>query len=471
MSGDTSGRRPDAGRRRRGPSDGRDAGRRGKGGRGAGGQSGKRAEAPGVAARRGALTLVTGVLERGHLMDEGKIADLDPAVRAEAHGLADLVLRHLPMLDDRLSAFVQDPPPGPGRQILRILAAEIDLAGTADHAAVDTAVRLAQSIQQAVRLSGLINAVGRRLAASRAPAVDAGSGGGGARDPLSDAPRWLSDRLVEDWGAETARAILTAHRLQPAHDLTPRNAGDGELLAEELDAMLLPSGTLRLRNRPKISGLPGYRAGAWWVQDAAAALPMRLLGDVAGKRVLDLCAAPGAKTMQLAAAGAQVTALDISEKRMGRLRENLERTGLAADCVVADAFDWVAHAPFDAVLLDAPCSATGTIRRHPDLPHRFDPASLDALTALQAALIGKAASWLRPGGVMVYATCSLFRAEGEAQIATALEAGLHATPISADLYDLPPVAVDAEGHLRTLPSMLPEIGGLDGFFAARFHRT
>ncbi|MEM9782977.1 MAG: RsmB/NOP family class I SAM-dependent RNA methyltransferase, partial [Pseudomonadota bacterium] len=419
-----------------------------------------------LAARRGAMTLVSAVLDRGQILDEALIQDLDPAARAEAHGLADLVLRHLPALDARLGAFLQTPPPSPALHVLRIMAAEIDLAGTAEHAAVDTAVRLTQATKTAARLSGLVNAVGRRLAASRDDAAASP-----ARDPLADAPKWLSGRLVQDWGEDTAREVLAAHAVQPPHDLTPRNVGDAELLAEELDAMLLPSGSLRLTGRPRISGLPGYRAGAWWVQDAAAALPARLMGDVAGKRVLDLCAAPGAKTLQLAAAGADATALDISERRMTRLRENLERMALAADCVVADAFEWLPHAPFDAVLLDAPCSATGTIRRHPDLPHRFDPAQIDALTALQSALIDRAAGWLVPGGRLVFATCSLLRAEGEDQADAAISrSDLEPDPIDPDDPMLPPGCIDAGGRLRTLPSALPDIGGLDGFFAARFKR-
>ncbi|MEL6266036.1 MAG: RsmB/NOP family class I SAM-dependent RNA methyltransferase [Pseudomonadota bacterium] len=428
------------------------------------------AEVPGLAPRRGALTLLSAVLDRGQMLDEAGLEGLDGPGRAEAHGLADLALRHLPAIDRRLEAFVATPPPSQGRHILRLMAAEIDLAGTAPHAAVDSAVRLARGNRLTVRLAGLVNAVGRRLAEAPAPET-------ATADPLADAPGWLARRLVADWGEEAARATLAAHGRQPPHDLTPRVAADAEVLAAELDAMLLPSGSLRLAGRPQISRLAGFAEGAWWVQDAAAALPVRLLGDVEGQRVLDLCAAPGAKTLQLAAAGARVTALDANPRRLGRLADNLERCRLAAEIVEADARDWTPGAPFDAILLDAPCSATGTIRRHPDLPHRSDEAGaaaqLATLTDLQAGLLDRAVDWLAPGGRMVFATCSLFRAEGEAQVAALSDRrpGIVLDPLAPDDPALPPGSVTAEGWLRTMPSMLGEIGGLDGFFAARLRRS
>lgn len=396
------------------------------------------------------------------MLEEGALGELAPAERAAAHGLAGLVLRRLADIDAVLSAFVADPPPVPGCHILRLMAAEMLFAGTAPHAAVDLAVRLARTTPTAARLAGLVNAVGRRLSADPPPvaAEDAGR---------RNAVPWLASALDADWGREVATAILDAHLAPPPHDLTLRAEADGPALAQETDGMLLPSGTLRLPGRPQISALPGYADGAWWVQDAAAALPARLLAPRPGERVLDLCAAPGGKTLQLAAAGARVTALDMSARRMERVAENLARTRLEATLVTADALDWSADEPFDAILLDAPCSATGTIRRHPDLPHRFDPETLEALTALQARLLDRAWEWLRPGGRLVYATCSLLKAEGEEQIDAFLDRVPTAARdrLPADAPDLPPAAVDSMGALRTLPSMLSEIGGIDGFYACR----
>ncbi len=240
-------------------------------------------------------------------------------------------------------------------------------------------------------------------------------------------------------------------------------------LAQELDARALPTGSLRLPGRPQLTALPGFSAGAWWVQDAAAALPARLVPSPEGKRVLDLCAAPGGKTMQLAAAGARVTALDASAPRMGRLRENLGRTGLEAETVVADALHWQAEAPFDAVLLDAPCTATGTIRRHPELPYRADGRGLPALVELQRRLLDRAWGCVAPGGVLMFCTCSLFKAEGEAQAAefAARAAGAVAMPVGADEV---PAEFVSGGWLRTRPDQWVDRGGVDGFFAARFRR-
>ena len=279
-------------------------------------------------------------------------------------------------------------------------------------------------------------------------------------------PGWLAERLAADWGAAAAAAMARAHLVQAPVDLTPRDPRAGAWLAEELAAEVLPGGTLRLAHRPQISALPGFAEGLVWVQDVAAALPVRMLGEVAGRRVLDLCAAPGGKTLQLAAAGARVTALDVSETRMCRLRENLARTGLAAETVVADAFSWTPDGRFDAVLIDAPCSASGTLRRHPDLAHR-PPPDLAALTALQARLLDRAADWLTPGGVLVHAVCSLLRAEGEDQAAAF--ARRHPQMRAREPRD-PALAafLDAQGRLRTRPDMMAERGGMDGFFAAAF---
>ena len=256
---------------------------------------------------------------------------------------------------------------------------------------------------------------------------------------------------------------------EPPLDVSLRDPDTAEIWAERLNATILPGGTLRCRPSGAVEDLPGFAEGGWWVQDAAAALPARLLGAVSGRRVADLCAAPGGKTLQLAAAGARVTALDRSAPRLVRLRENLARTGLAAEIVAADAAAWAAPEPFDAALLDAPCSATGTLRRHPDAAWIKTPADVAALHAVQGAILADVARLLKPGGVLVYCVCSLQAAEETASPA-APPPGLIADPIRADELPGWEFAVRPDGALRALPCHLPEAGGLDGFYAARFRK-
>jgi 16S rRNA (cytosine967-C5)-methyltransferase len=264
-----------------------------------------------------------------------------------------------------------------------------------------------------------------------------------------------------------AQAQLT----QAPHDLTP--FAEAGALAEALGAEVLPTGSLRLRDRPQISALPGFAEGQWWAQDAAAALPVRLIPDPAGKRILDVCAAPGGKTLHLAAASAQVTALDVSKRRMERLAENLARTGLTAETVVADALTWQPEAAYDAVLLDAPCSATGTLRRHPDLSWRRGGIDLAALTGLQSKLLDRAAEWVVPGGFLVFCTCSLVKAEGEDQAQAFLRRhpGFARLPVANGEAGIAGAFLNQQGDLRTRPDYWPDLGGLDGFFAARFRRS
>lgn len=393
------------------------------------------------------------------MLDDAKMSG-SPAEKAEARALADLALRRLGEIDTILAERVPKAPRAPAIHILRVMAAELLFSEGRAHAAVDLAVRQAKA-GPAARLAGLVNAVGRRLSSEPpVPARDA---------PWRNTPGWLWHRMSEDWGASRTEAMATSHLAPPPTDLTLRDPGDRAALAEELQGELLPTGGLRVHRRPQITALPGFRQGAWWVQDAAASLPAQMLTEIAGRRVLDLCAAPGGKTLQLAAMGSRVTALDVSEARLRRLRENLARTQLTAEIVVADALAWEPSEPFDAILLDAPCSATGTIRRHPDLPQRFDPATLPELVSLQARLLRRAWEWLKPDGRIVYATCSLLRAEGEDQIAAFLsEVG--AVRDRVRLAAAEPF-LTKDGDLRTLPDAWPARGGLDGFFAACLRRA
>ncbi len=388
---------------------------------------------------------------------------LPPAERARARRLAGDVLRHMGRADAMLAPHLVKPPPLAARNVLRLAAVELCAHGVPAHAAVDAAVRLMRANRRTAHLAGLANAVLRRLAAAAECWVEL------PPDPL---PGWLRGSLADTWGEGTVAAIEAAHARGAPLDLTPRLAEEAPALASALGAALLPTGSLRLAGAGQVSTLPGYAEGSWWVQDAAAAIPARCLGQVAGHAVLDLCAAPGGKTLQLAAAGGQVTAVDISAPRLGRLAENLARCGLAAEVVAADALAWEPGRSFPAILLDAPCSATGTIRRHPELPHIGAGRDLAALVALQSALLDRAASWLAPGGRMVFCTCSLLPAEGEAQLAAALARHPGLAPVTLDPVDLglPPEAAAAHGALRLRPDFWPEAGGMDGFFIAALER-
>lgn len=414
-------------------------------------------------ARRAALAALDGVLRRRRSLDEaveGALADSD---RAFARRLAAATLRRLGQVDALVSACLSGkPPPGAVADVLRLGAAQLLFMGVAPHAAVDTSVEL-------VRAAGfpghakLVNAVLRRLGregADMAAAQDA---------ERLNTPAWLWNSWSEAYGAETARAIAAAHLAEPPLDIT---AKDPAAWAGPLEARPMPTGSLRRAAGVQVSALPGHDDGAWWVQDMAAALPARLLGDVAGKRVADLCAAPGGKTAQLAAAGARVTALDRSEPRTRRLRANLARLGLEAEVVVADAARWRPEAPFDAILLDAPCSATGTLRRHPDAAWLKRPEDVAKLTATQDRLLDAAADMLAPGGVLVYCVCSLQPEEGPGRIAGVLErAPMRLDPVRPDEVGGLAGLVTPEGFLRTLPCALAADGGMDGFFAARLIRT
>jgi 16S rRNA (cytosine967-C5)-methyltransferase len=434
-------------------------------------------EPPGFAARRIAADLVDGVLRRRRPLDEqlddraSELAALAERDRALARALATLVLRRLGTLRHLIGRrLARGLPAGAPRVETALLlgAAQILWLDVADHAAVDLAVRLAQADRRAAHYSGLVNAVLRQLARD------------GARDLAAldmtalDTPDWLMARWTRSYGAETARAIAAANGREPALDLTVKR--DPEHWAGALGGRVLPTGSVRARVHGPISRLPGYAEGAWWVQDAAAALPARLFGDVRALAVADLCAAPGGKTAQLAAAGARVTAVDREGASLARLRDNLARLRLTADVVAADVLEWQAG-PFDAVLLDAPCASTGTIRRHPDIPWLKREADIVALAALQRRLIARAAELTKPGGTLVYCTCSLEPEEGIEVVRDLLasDAGLRRRPIAPDEVHGQSEWLTADGDLRTIPCHLPDpdsrLAGLDGFYAARLVRT
>jgi 16S rRNA (cytosine967-C5)-methyltransferase len=432
----------------------------------------------GFAARRVAAEILDGVLRQGRSLDEqldGKqaqpgLAALADRDRALVRRLVATVLRRLGTLRHLLGLFLQQGLPANTPRLetaLLLGAAQILWLEVPDHAAVDLAVRLALADRRAEHYAGLVNAVLRRIAregVARLADVDS---------VALDTPPWLLARWARAYGAPIAHDIAKANGQEPALDLTVKS--DAESWAERLQGRVLPTGSLRTIVHGRISQLPGYAEGAWWVQDAAAMLPARLLGNVRGLSVADLCAAPGGKTAQLAHAGARVTAVDRSDLRLARLRENLARLGLSAETVVADATEWTAG-PFDAVLLDAPCSSTGTIRRHPDIPWLKRETDIAALAALQRRLLDRAVTLVKPGGTLVYCTCSLEPEEGVEQVAELLarDKNLRRRPILPEEVNGLADLLTPAGDLRTLPCHLPDpdprFGGLDGFYAARLER-
>ena len=435
-------------------------------------------EAPGLAARRIAAEILEAVLRQRRPLDEqldGEhahpgLAALEDRDRALVRMLAATVLRRLGTLRHLLSRYLEQgfPPDAPRVETTLLLgAAQILWLDVPDHAAVDLSVRLVQADRRASRFPGLINAVLRRVARDgreQLPQIDAAA---------FDIPKWLMVRWSAHHGADTSHAIANALAHPPPLDVTVKSAAAE--WAARLRGRVLATGTVRTVAHGPVSRLPGYAEGAWWVQDAAAALPARLLGDVGGLSVADLCAAPGGKAAQLALAGATVTAVDRSPNRLARLQANFARLGLRAETVAADATEWDAG-PFDAVLLDAPCLSTGTIRRHPDVTWLKREADLAALTDLQRRLLDRAVALTRPGGLIVYCVCSLEPEEGEEQIAALLARNprLHRRPIEPrEVSGLAELVTEA-GDLRTLPCHLPDtdsrMAGLDGFYAARLER-
>ncbi|MBC6440526.1 MAG: methyltransferase domain-containing protein [Rhodospirillales bacterium] len=418
-----------------------------------------------------ALDALVACLEDGKPLDDVLDRDrrhrmLEPRDRALVATITAETCRRLGQIDALVRACLKRPLPKKERvtrAILRLATAQLLFLGFAPHAAVSTAVDLAR--KRANAHAGLVNAILRRLGREGAAMIAKQDAA------LLNTPKWLWSSWDTDYGPENARAIAESHGRRAALDLSV--ASDAVGWAARLDARLLPTGGLRRTMSGPVDDLPGYASGGWWVQDAAASLPARLLGDVASQHVIDFCAAPGGKTAQLAAAGARVTAVDLSERRLGRLDENMSRLGLTVETVVADAVSWRPDAPVDAVLLDAPCSGTGTIRHHPDIAWTKGPDDPPRLSQLQARMIDNALAGLKPGGTLVYAVCSLQPEEGEAQLARCLErhADVIQLPVSPDEVGGLTAAVDATGCLRTLPCHMASDGGMDGFFTMRVKRS
>lgn len=426
----------------------------------------------GLAARKAALDLLHAVLAGKRSLDEALettpgIQALDARDRAFARLLAATVLRRQGQLDDLIRHAVTRGLPRNAvavRDVLRLGLAQLLVLDTPPHAAVATAVDLTEAIG-APRFKGLVNAVLRRM-------VREGPGLIAAQDaPRLNTPDWLWESWAAAYGTEAAHRIAAAHMTEAPLDITVKR--DPQAWAERLEALVLPTGTLRRPSGGAVAALPGFDEGAWWVQDAAAALPARLFGPVAGLHIADLCAAPGGKAAQLVAAGAQVTAIDRSARRLERVQQNLDRLQLAAELVATDALAYRPDQPFDGVLLDAPCSSTGTIRRHPDIQRLKDPGDIAKLAAAQARLLDHALGLVRPGGLLVWCTCSLQPEEGPEQIERLLAAGAPAerVPIRPEEVGGLDELLTPAGDVRSLPFHLQHAGGIDGFHIARLRRT
>lgn len=430
-----------------------------------------------LGARRAALAVAERVLDRRQPLDAAldqifAKTNLARRDRGFARELVTLLLRRHGSLALALKKLMERPLPKREAMVGRAIElglAQILFLDVADHAAVDTTVRLVRTAgRRGPHFAGLANAVLRRAVRERDRLREEI-----AADPAIDTPAWLWTRWTKTYGDDTAAAIAEAHRQTPPLDLSFRSPADKAAVAQALDGHELPTEGLRLRPKGPVNALPGFAEGRWWVQDVAASLPARLFGDVAGKDVADLCAAPGGKTLQLAAAGARVTAVDKSPARIALLEANLARTGLAADPVTSDVLTWRPGRRFDHILLDAPCSATGTIRRHPDIPYLKSESDIATLTALQAALLDHAFTLLAAGDTLVYAVCSLEPEEGRDQIAAFLDRHKDARRAAIDASELPGLehVITEAGDLRSLPCHLGERGGMDGFFVARLgHR-
>ncbi len=413
---------------------------------------------PGLADRSAALDLLFGVTYERRLLSHQSLPEfLLPSEAARANRLALTVLRHLGRLDAVIKPYLTRRPKLAVQNMLRLGASELLIDGSDPHGVVSSIVEIAKRQPRTNKAAGMINAVLRKVIAEGADAF--------AATPPQALPIWMRKPMHKAYGKDAVAAIEAAHERPAPIDITPKPG----ITPDEAEP--LASGSYRVA-RGQVTAMPGYDAGDWWVQDAAAAMPVKLLGDITGLRVLDLCAAPGGKTMQLAAAGAQVTALDLSDERMDRVRQNLKRTGLEAELVISDALDYTADA-FDVILLDAPCSATGTIRRHPDLPFVKSAGEVEGLTKLQMQMIDHALTLLKSGGRMVFCTCSLLPNEGENQVKAALgrHADLSILPTDPESLGGSADWASAEGGLRLRPDFWAENGGMDGFYMALLQKA
>ncbi|MFM2409770.1 MAG: hypothetical protein RL481_598 [Pseudomonadota bacterium] len=415
--------------------------------------------ATGLDARKAALHILDAVVRTGQPLDQAVIPatrNLESSDRALAIAIAQEVLRWTPDFDLLIDSQTRLPlaDDAKARMVLRMACAQIFRLGTPPHAAIATSLPLLEGGPRRL-VHGVLGSLWRQ------------------QPKLADAPQLLpivANRWKAAWGQEMVEATRVALAEPPPLDLALKESDRTAEWAERLGGTSLASGHVRLPRGSAIESLDGYADGAWWIQDLAATLPVRMLGEGHGRTVLDLCAAPGGKTMQLAAAGWQVTALDLSAKRMALLASNLERTELKAEPVVADIRSWDGTQQYDAVLLDAPCTATGTFRRHPDVLHRIGERQIAELVVLQKMLLEHASRWVRPGGSLVYATCSLEPEEGELQAKSFAEQHPEFDLVSTDCPALPAAVQAINGTLRTLPGILVEEGGLDGFFVAHWQR-
>lgn len=428
----------------------------------------------GLPARRAAVTALTFVLTSRTALDTALLQapdfnGLEPRDRAFARLVSATTLRRRGQIDAVMTKFMQRPLPDaalPARLILETAVAQLVFLGTKPHAAVSGAVDLAKSRRDTDRFSGLINAVLRKVVTQGKAVADA--------TPLAaNLPAWLRESWMKAYGRETLEGIAAAAVKAPPLDLTLRDTSEADRWAEKLGMSVLPTGTLRKTEIGDITALTGFEEGHWWAQDAGAAIPARLLNVKPGEAVLDLCAAPGGKTMQLAATGADVTALDASPKRMKRVEENLERTGLSAHCITDDGQSWGESESFDAILLDAPCSATGTLRRRPDAAWIKNSEDVQSLQPIQNALFRNAARLLKPGGRMVICTCSLQPEEGERWLESGLKRHerLSVDPVTPDEIPELDSAILADGSVRLTPALWADRGSIDGFFIARLKKA
>ncbi|KAA0597779.1 16S rRNA (cytosine967-C5)-methyltransferase [Azospirillum lipoferum] len=423
-----------------------------------------------LAARGVALDLLRDVLRKSVPFDDAfdahpELAALQPRDRGFVRLLVATVLRRLGQIDEMIQASLVKPglPKAAIHDMLRLGTAQLVFLNTPAHAAVDTAVELAAA-RNAAPYKGLINAVLRRIGregVEMAARQDAGR---------LNTPDWLWLSWRSAYGTARTRGIVEAHLHEAPLDITVKSDPAG--WAERLGATLLPTGSLRRPPGGSVIELPGFEDGEWWVQDLAASLPAKLFGDLRGKRVFDLCAAPGGKTAQLVVQGAQVTAIDRSARRLERVTENLKRLRLEAEVLAADAATWEPETPADAVLLDAPCSATGAIRRHPDILRVKTPDDIAKLARAQSRLLARSVELVKPGGTLIYCTCSIQPEEGEAQVARLLEQDkrVERWPVTADELGGLSEPINEAGEVRSLPGMLGDLGGIDGFFVARLRR-